>query len=67
MAELEEPENAPVPTERERWERAEAVLRTGQDGGDLSAETLRLSNEFTDEWTARIRARLLKLLRRPGS
>ena len=56
------------PRERERRERAEraarhearatAAIRAIMSGGDLSAETLALSNEFTDETSARIRKRL---------
>jgi len=33
-------------------------------GADLGDETLRMSNEFTDEWTARIATRVRALFRR---
>ncbi len=38
--------------------RATEAIRSIMAGGDLSAETLALSNEFTDETSARIRTRL---------
>jgi hypothetical protein len=57
-----------TPRDRERRERAERAarqearatqaIRAIMSGGDLSAETLALSNEFTDETSARIRKRL---------
>jgi hypothetical protein len=56
------------PRDRVRRERAERAarqearaaeaIRSIMTGGDLSAETLALSNEFTDETSARIRKRL---------
>jgi hypothetical protein len=56
------------PRERDRRERevraarrearATQAIRAIMSGGDLSAETLALSNEFTDETTARIAKRL---------
>lgn len=33
-------------------------------GADLSEETFKMSNEFTDEWTSRIDARLKRIFRR---
>jgi hypothetical protein len=44
--------------------RAEEAVRAIADGPDPGAEALRLSNEFTDEWTDRIGARLRRLFRR---
>jgi hypothetical protein len=44
--------------------RAEEAVRAIADGADPGAEALRLSNEFTDEWTDRIGARLRRLFRR---
>ena len=38
-------------------ERAAEAIRAIVSGGDLSAETLALSNEFTDETSARLRKR----------
>ena len=38
--------------------RASEAIRAIMAGGDLGAETLALSNEFTDETTARIAKRL---------
>ena len=35
-------------------EKAQATIRAIFSGGDVSEETLRLSNEFTDEMTGRI-------------
>ena len=35
-------------------EKAQATIRAIFTGGDLGEETLRLSNEFTDEMTGRI-------------
>ena len=67
-----EPDNE-TPSDRQRRERAERAarhesrateaIRAIMSGGELSAETLALSNEFTDETTARIAKRLG--LRRP--
>jgi len=47
-----------------RRQRAEEALRAVAGGADLGDETQRLSNEFTDEWTTRIAARLRALFRR---
>jgi hypothetical protein len=47
-----------------RRERAEEAVRAIAAGADPGAEALRLSNEFTDEWTDRIGARLRRILRR---
>lgn len=56
------------PRERRRREAAERAarqelraadaIRAIMSGGDLAAETLALSNEFTDQTTARIAGRL---------
>ena len=45
--------------------RATEAIRAIMSGGDLNAETLALSNEFTDETTARVIKRL-GLGRSPG-
>lgn len=47
-----------------RQQRAEQVLKAVAGGADLGDETLRLSNEFTDEWTTRIANRVRALFRR---
>ncbi len=39
-------------------------MKAVADGGSLSDETFKLSNEFTDEWTSRIVARLKRIFRR---
>lgn len=46
-------------------ERAMQALDSILRGGDLGEETLRLSNEYTDGQTARFRAWLRRLARRP--
>jgi hypothetical protein len=48
----------------ERRRRAEGAIRAIANGADPGAEALRLSNEFTDEWTDRIGARIRRILRR---
>ncbi|MEJ1156078.1 MULTISPECIES: hypothetical protein [Microbacterium] len=47
-----------------RKQRAEEVMKAVADGANVSDETLKLSNEFTDEWTSRIVARLKRTFRR---
>jgi hypothetical protein len=44
-----------------RRERAEEAVRAIAAGADPGAEALRLSNEFTDEWTDRIARRLRRI------
>ncbi|WP_411698854.1 hypothetical protein [Conyzicola sp.] len=57
-----------MPTSEEtadaRQQRAEELLRAVAGGANLGEETLKLSNEFTDEWTARFTARLKRIFRR---
>jgi hypothetical protein len=47
-----------------RRKRAEEAVRAIAEGADPGAEALRLSNEFTDEWTDRIGTRLRRIFRR---
>jgi len=47
----------------EQEERALRALESIRQGGDLGAETLELSNEFTDRHTARLKAWLGARLR----
>ena len=47
----------------EQEERARQALANIMNGGDLGEETTRLSNEFTDAQTARLRAWLGRALR----
>ena len=47
-----------------RQKRAEDLLKAVAGGANLGEETLKMSNEFTDEWTDRVKARLKKMLRR---
>lgn len=47
-----------------RRQRAEDLMKAVAGGANLGDETLRMSNEFTDEWTARIAARVRALFRR---
>ena len=47
-----------------RRKRAEEAVRAIADGAQPGAEAFRLSNEFTDEWTARLAARLRRILGR---
>ena len=47
-----------------RRKRAEDAVRAIADGAQPGAEAFRLSNEFTDEWTARLAARLRRILGR---
>jgi hypothetical protein len=56
----------PTPDENadERRQRAEEAIRAIANGADPGAEALRLSNEFTDEWTDRIGAHIRRILRR---
>ncbi|PPG31451.1 hypothetical protein C5E10_10840 [Pseudoclavibacter sp. RFBG4] len=52
-SELADETEPPAPTQQER---AEATLRSIVSGGDLSAETMKLSNEFTDRHVSRLKA-----------
>jgi len=56
----------PTPEENAdaRQKRAEDLLKAVAGGADLGQETLKMSNEFTDEWTDRVKARLKRVLRR---
>jgi hypothetical protein len=47
-----------------RRKRAEEAVEAIANGADPTAEALRLSNEFTDEWTERLAARLRRIFRR---
>jgi len=47
-----------------RQKRAEDLLKAVAGGANLGEETLRMSNEFTDEWTDRLKARLKRVFRR---
>jgi hypothetical protein len=47
-----------------RRERAEEAVRAVANGADPTAEALRLSNEFSDEWVERFRAWLRRIFRR---
>jgi hypothetical protein len=44
--------------------RAEEAVRAVANGADPTAEALRLSNEFSDEWVERFRSRLRRIRRR---
>ncbi|RFA09168.1 hypothetical protein B7R54_07970 [Subtercola boreus] len=57
---------APKTTAEQREARAEETLRRIFAGGDLGAEATALSNDFTDEYTGRLRAGLRRMFRRPG-
>jgi hypothetical protein len=46
-----------------RRERAEEAVRAVTNGADPTAEALRLSNEFSDEWVERLQARLRRIFR----
>lgn len=50
---------------REQEERANRAIEAIMRGGDLSAETQGLSNEFTDRQTARLSAWWRRVTRRP--
>ena len=54
----------PDETADARRQRAEDLLRAVEGGANLGDETLKMSNEFTDEWTDRVKARLKRVLRR---
>jgi len=54
----------PDETADARRQRAEDLLRAVEGGANLGDETLKMSNEFTDEWTDRVKARLKRILRR---
>jgi hypothetical protein len=47
-----------------RQKRAEDLLRAVAGGANLGEETLKMSNEFTDEFTDRAKARLKRIFRR---
>jgi hypothetical protein len=47
-----------------RRERAEEAVRAVSNGADPTAEALRLSNEFSDEWVERFKSQLRRILRR---
>ena len=47
-----------------RRRRAEEAVRAIAEGAQPGAEAFKLSNEFTDEWTTRLAARLRRLFRR---
>ena len=57
----------PTPEENAdaRQKRAEDLLKAVAGGADLGQETFKMSNEFTDEWTDRLKARVKRILRRP--
>ncbi|GAB3296067.1 hypothetical protein GCM10027427_17170 [Pseudoclavibacter terrae] len=44
------------PLELTQQERAEATLRSIMSGGNLTAETMRLSNDFTDRHVSRLKS-----------
>jgi hypothetical protein len=54
----------PDETADARRQRAEDLLRAVEGGANLGDETLKMSNEFTDEWTDGVKARLKRILRR---
>ena len=54
----------PDETADARQQRAEEAIRAIAEGAQPGAEALRLSNEFTDEWTTRLTARLRRLFTR---
>ena len=54
----------PEETADARRQRAEDLLRAVEGGANLGDETLKMSNEFTDEWTDRLKARFKRMLRR---
>ncbi|GAB3605388.1 hypothetical protein GCM10027413_07970 [Conyzicola nivalis] len=54
----------PEETADARQQRAEELLKAVAGGANLGEETLKMSNEFTDEWTARFTARLKRIFRR---
>ena len=60
------PDESPGPEENAdaRRKRAEDAVRAIADGAQPGAEAFRLSNEFTDEWTARLATRLRRILGR---
>jgi hypothetical protein len=47
-----------------RRRRAEDLLKAVAGGADLGQETFKMSNEFTDEFTGRVKARLKRVFRR---
>jgi len=55
---------APEETADARQRRAEEAIRAIADGAHPGAEAFALSNEFTDEWTARLAARARRIFRR---
>lgn len=52
-SELADETEPPALTQQER---AEATLRSIMSGGNLTAETMKLSNEFTDRHVSRLKA-----------
>ena len=58
--ESEDRAGAPLSNE----ERAAAVIRAIAEGADPGEEAFRLSNSFTDSWTARAGAAVRRLFRR---
>ena len=56
----------PTPEENAdaRQQRAEELLRAVAGGANLGEETLRMSNEFTDEWTDRVKAKVRGVFKR---
>jgi len=47
-----------------RQKRAEDLLKAVAGGANLGEETLKMSNEFTDEFTDKAKARLKRIFRR---
>lgn len=55
---------SPDETPDARRRRAEDAVRAIADGANPGAEAFALSNEFTDEWTTRLAARVRRLFGR---
>ncbi|MGZ0710942.1 hypothetical protein ACWPKO_21715 (plasmid) [Coraliomargarita sp. W4R53] len=47
-----------------RKKRADDVIKAVSDGANVGDETFKLSNEFTDEWTRSMVAKLKRIFRR---
>ncbi len=54
----------PDETEDSRQKSAEDVMKAVAGGADVGEETFKHSNEFADEWTSRIVAKLKRIFRR---
>ena len=54
----------PEETADARQQRAEELLKAVAGGANLGEETLRMSNEFTDEWTDRLKAKVRRIFGR---